>query len=403
MALRSLLYITVLCLLNIKADAIFKPNIIFILADDLGYNEMGFMNHTRGLLTPNLDGLASDGVILNNYYVQPICSPTRSALMTGKSPMRLGTQSNVIYWDTPWAVPLENKFMPEYLKEEGYNTALFGKWHLGMFKEEYTPWKRGFDEHMGYLQGCESSWTHVASCCSAENPTSDQNYVCPAGKKDYRGYDWFKAGKPDFTVNGTNSADLIRQAAVSFLKRQSKTEPFFLYLPLQNIHAPYDCEKRFKDLYTSAEGLTDEEKTMFGYISEMDNVVGSVIHTLHGQGLYNNSVIIFSSDNGAPNAPSVNNRNYPLKGFKTQIWEGGVKDFDPTLSKPLKASQSLSKPLNASQSLSKPPLDLTSNSNSRYQVLSTPRTFLLRGVAPSVRLFSMLRTGSRPSQVWPVA
>merc|ERR1719473_321910 len=144
---------------------------------------MGFMNKTRGLITPNLDGLAAGGVVLRSYYVQPICSPTRSALMTGRYTVRLGTQANVIYWDTPWGVPLNETFIPQNLKDAGYITAMFGKWHLGMFKEDYTPPRRGFDEHMGYYQGCESHYTHVAACCGAGSPDHDQDFVCGHGGK----------------------------------------------------------------------------------------------------------------------------------------------------------------------------------------------------------------------------
>ena len=104
------------------------PNIVFILADDLGYNELNFNNRTRGILTPNLDALADAGVVLDNYYVQPICSPTRSALMTGRYTVRLGTQSNVVYWDTPWGVSLNETFLPQNLQDANYETAMFGKW-----------------------------------------------------------------------------------------------------------------------------------------------------------------------------------------------------------------------------------------------------------------------------------
>ena len=130
-------------------------NVVLIVADDLGYNELGFMNGTRGILSPNLDALARQGVTLRNYYVQPICSPTRSALMTGRYPLRIGTQANVIYWDTPWSIPLNHTFMPQYLKraDSRYSTALFGKWHLGAHADKFAPWSRGFDEHVGYLQG----------------------------------------------------------------------------------------------------------------------------------------------------------------------------------------------------------------------------------------------------------
>jgi len=97
------------------------------------------MNETRGLISPNLDALAQkDGVILKNYYVQPICSPTRSAFMTGRYTVRLGTQSNVIFWDTPWGVPANETFLPQNLKDQGYHTAMFGKWHVSAWHKQST-------------------------------------------------------------------------------------------------------------------------------------------------------------------------------------------------------------------------------------------------------------------------
>jgi arylsulfatase A-like enzyme len=306
------------------------PNILLIVADDLGYNELGFMNNTRGILSPHLDSLASNGVTLKNHYSQPICSPTRSAMMTGRYPLALGTQSNVIYWDTPWSPSLDNKFLPQYFQDLNYTTAMFGKWHLGMHKEATTPWKRGFDHHAGYLQGCGSGWTHVSSCCQASStPTKDQHYVCPHedikfGNKDYRAYDWFTNGEPDITANGTRTAELMRKHVTTFLSNRSE-RPFFLYLPFQNIHGPYDAPLTFVNLYQNRSDLTENEITIFAYISEMDSVIGTVINKLHELNEYDNTLIVFLSDNGAPNVKQVRNRNYPLRGFKTQIWEGGVK------------------------------------------------------------------------------
>ena len=188
-----------------------SPNIVLIIADDLGYNELNFMNNTRGIHCPQLDTLAFSGVVLKNYYVQPICSPTRSALMTGRYPIALGTQANVIYWDTPWAPSLSNQFLPQYLQSLNFDTAMYGKWHLGMYTEAVTPWKRGFDSHAGYLQGCGSSGTHVASCCHASStPTDDDDFICAREKgKDYRGYDWFTNGKPDVAANGTRTGEYL--------------------------------------------------------------------------------------------------------------------------------------------------------------------------------------------------
>jgi arylsulfatase A-like enzyme len=334
-----------------------KPNIVFILADDLGYNELGFTNSTRGIITPNLDALAHQGVVMKNYYVQPICTPTRSALMTGRYTIRLGTQASVIYWDTPWAIPINETFLPQNMQDAGYNTAMFGKWHLGMFKEEYTPMGRGFEEHLGYYQGCGSAYTHVTSCCTAGSPDSDQNFVCAPGewgKEDFRGLDWFRGNAtsggislPDASGNHTNSCQLIRDAAVDYIERQKgAAKPFYLYLPFQNVHMPYTCDKKYREMYgynessqsaSESSAFTAGEATLFGYITEMDDAVGDIVAALKRTGAYDNSVIIFSSDNGAPSdAPDVDHmegpanpgwiaRNYPFRGHKTQIWEGGTR------------------------------------------------------------------------------
>jgi len=311
------------------------------------------MNSTRGIMSPHLDSLAHSGITLKNYYVGAICSPTRSSLMTGRYTTRLGTQGNVIYWDTPWGVPVNETFMGQNFQSSGYDTAMFGKWHLGMFKQEYTPRRRGFDEHMGYYQGCGSAWTHVAACCHAGSDYADKDYVCPSTtptkQADYRGYDWFKSGPvpnlgrsvPDKAANQTNTADLIRDAAIEFIRRKARhqSKPFFLYLPFQNIHGPYTTQQKFFDLYRDRSQFTEAEATMFGYISELDDAVGSIVAQLKSSNVFNDTIVIFSSDNGAPSAgDEVDHpvshpgggmhyiaRNYPLRGSKSFIWEGGTK------------------------------------------------------------------------------
>ena len=333
-----------------------KPNVVFILADDLGYNEMNWMNATRGIQTPHLDALAHSGVTMKNYYVGAICSPTRSMLMTGRYTTRLGTQSSVIFWDTPWGVPINETFVGQDFQNAGYSTAMFGKWHLGMFKQAYTPKHRGFDEHAGYYQGCGSAWTHVAACCTAGSSYNDTDFVCKAGegptgkKADFRGYDWFATGAnptpesdsmPVLAANHTNSVDLIAGKAVEFIERKTKEAkaPFFMYLPFQNIHGPYTTQEKFFNLYSDRTKFTEGEATMFGYITELDDAVGTIVAALKSSGAYANTIVAFSSDNGAPSASAdVNHlrphvgggmgdiaRNYPLRGKKTYIWEGGVK------------------------------------------------------------------------------
>src|SRR4026207_1142774 len=141
------------------AAAVEKPNIVFILADDLGYQDVGFTGG-KEIKTPNLDKLAAAGTVLKQFYVQPVCSPTRAALMTGRYPMRYGLQVGVI---RPWAeygLPLEERMLPQALKEAGYFTAMFDKWHLGSFDPAYWPNARGFDYWYGHLFGAIDYFKH---------------------------------------------------------------------------------------------------------------------------------------------------------------------------------------------------------------------------------------------------
>lgn len=249
---------------------------MFIVADDLGHAELACQNATKGLQTPNIDALRASGARLTRYYTALLCSPSRRALMTGMYPFRLGLQANVVYWDTPWAPDLALTFLPAALKASaGYGrTANFGKWHMGMYMKVALPIARGFDEHEGYFQGCGSPGTHVASCCSAPPGKAALNttdYVCgaPASGEDFRGYDWFRGATPDSSANGTRSMDLVAARAEAFLARAGRegaggaSAPFFLYLPFQGIHAPYNCSPesfaRFAGL-----GLSQEQAIVYG-------------------------------------------------------------------------------------------------------------------------------------------
>ena len=315
-----------------------RPHIIFVLFDDQGYNEVNWNNKTGSrYILPTLDSLAAEGVALSsNYYVGPICSPSRSMLMTGRYTTRLGTHANVIYWDTPWAIAKEEEFLPQVLsKHGGYTTYGTGKYHLGMMSEWAIPTSRGFDKWDGYLQGCGSSWTHVSACCPAGSPYNDQKYVCKHGLgakvKDYRGYDWFKNDKADLSANGTKVSDQMVLSTKEFLHEHASKfdhpddiSPVFLYLAFQNIHGPFTTKEHFYDMYKDRTDLNEDEKVMYAYLTEADTAVGAIKDELENLGYLDKSVIIYSSDNGGPNITNIRLRNYPLRGFKSQIWEGGT-------------------------------------------------------------------------------
>ena len=303
-----------------------KPNVVFILVDDVGYNDIGYNNrsqHSSGrILTPNIDRLADSGVKLDNYYVQPICSPTRGALMTGRYSFRYCLGGNVIASTAPWAVPNNETFLPQYLKEAGYKTAQYGKWHLGFFKNDSLPMARGFDEQSGFYTGAVDHYTHLRV---EDSP---------------QGYDWHVNQTFSKECIGKYSGNLVRDNAVDYIQRQAKlgedAPPFFLYLPFQEAHSPYQVDQKYKDMYPHL-ASKPETQALAGMITHTDDMVEDIVQALKSTGLYENTIIIFSSDNGGiggqdhltqaakPFDDSYIDCNYPFRGQKREIYEGGVR------------------------------------------------------------------------------
>ncbi|XP_014290854.1 arylsulfatase B [Halyomorpha halys] len=288
-----------------------KPHIVFIVADDLGWNDVGFHGSSQ-IPTPNIDALAYSGIILNKYYVTPICTPSRSALMTGKYPIHTGMQHSVLYGSEPRGLPLEEKLLPQYLKELGYRTHLVGKWHLGSWKKEYTPTFRGFETHFGYWTGHQDYNDHTA----VEN--------------QMWGFDLRRGLDPAVEYHGRYSTDLFTDEAVQIIEEHNTSEPLFLYLAHAAVHSgnPYNPLAAPDALISSFRNITDYYRKRFaGMMTKLDESVGKVVEQLERKGMLKNSIIVFTTDNGGPaegfnlNAAS----NWPLRGVKNTLWEGGVR------------------------------------------------------------------------------
>jgi arylsulfatase A-like enzyme len=297
----SLLAVMTCSSITFAADAPQRPNLLVILADDLGYADVGF-NGGKDIPTPNLDRLAARGVRCTNGYVtHPFCSPTRAGLLTGRYQQRFGHENNPAWLpeDPNAGLPLTETTLPQVLKSAGYVTGCVGKWHLGAHPSLH-PNRRGFDEYFGLLGG-----GHI--------------YV-PGGK-----------GGAEYTIpldrNGQKEelqeylTDAIGREASAFIARH-KAEPWFLYLAFNAPHTPLQT----KDEYLArVKHIEDETRRNYAaMVVALDEAVGGVLKTLRDQGLEENTLVWFFSDNGGPTGVTKAN-NTPLRGAKGTVFEGGVR------------------------------------------------------------------------------
>jgi arylsulfatase A-like enzyme len=288
----QILLIAIFCI-SIQAHAQNKkPNIVFLLIDDLGYADCGF-NGGKDILTPNIDKLAKEGSILKHHYVQPVCSPTRSALLTGRYPTKTGIYT-IITPGAPWGLPLNERTLANALKEAGYSTAITGKWHLGEFEKAYQPNARGFDYQYGHFFGSIDYYTHERN-----------NQM-----------DWYRNGTP--LKEEGYSTHLVAKEACSVIEKHAPSKPLFLYVPFNGVHSPFQAPDQYTAAYPNLEG---NRKKLAGMLAAVDEAVAQIVASLKKTGMLENTLIIFSSDNGGP--PPGNNT--PLREFKGTIYEGGTR------------------------------------------------------------------------------
>ncbi len=282
-------------LCRLPTQAAGRPNIVYLLVDDLGYADCGFMGGTD-IRTPHIDKLAKEGSILSSFYVQPVCSPTRAALLTGRYATRTGVY-NVVRPGAPWGLPLAERTLPEALREAGYRTAICGKWHLGEFQPDYMPTRRGFDQQYGHMFGAIDYFTHLRD-----------------GK-----HDWYRNDKP--SQDEGYSTHLLAKDACRVIREQPAGKPLFLYVPFNGIHGPHQVPESYKAPYVK---LPEPRRTIAGMLAAVDEAVGQITAALDEKGLRKDTLIIFSSDNGGPN-PGKATMNTPLRAGKGTIYEGGIR------------------------------------------------------------------------------
>ncbi|XP_075559602.1 arylsulfatase B-like [Dermacentor variabilis] len=285
------------------------PDIVVFFADDMGWDDTSFHGSSQ-IPTPNLDALAADGIILNNFYVQPACTPSRSAFMTGRYPIRTGTQGYPLEVGEPWGLPSDVKILPEYLRELGYETHLVGKWHLGCYMESLTPTYRGFDSFYGFYYGEEDYYSHNATY------------------KNHTGLDFWFNTEPRWRDSGRYSTTLFTERAQEIIRNRRK--PLFLYVSYQAPHGSGGPEP----LQAPAQNVIkfpyigETQRTLYaGMVDTVDQSVGQVFQTLQEVGMLDNVVVLFSSDNGGTpyGDHSTRSFNWPLRGLKMSVWEGSTR------------------------------------------------------------------------------
>lgn len=285
-----------------------RPHIVYIVSDDQGWKDVSF--HGSDIRTPNIDQLAREGARLEQFYAQPMCTPSRAALMTGRYPHRYGLQTLVIPSAGRYGLATDEWLLPQALKEAGYRTAIVGKWHLGHADRKYWPRQRGFDYQYGPLLGEIDYYTHAAH-----------------GVRD-----WFRNNQP---INEQGYVtQLLGRDAARLIESHDPGTPLFLYLAFTAPHSPYQAPKAYLDRYA---GIADPARRAYAaMITAMDDEIGRVLRALEKRGMRDNALVVFQSDNGGPRSAKFTGEvdmskstipadNGPYRDGKASLYEGGTR------------------------------------------------------------------------------
>jgi arylsulfatase A-like enzyme len=321
-----------------------KPNVLLLLVDDMGYNDVEYHNLGQGpgwTKTPNMDRLSMRGVKLEHHYANPICSPTRATIQTGRYTIRTGIQHSCYGAGTGVGLPLSERTIAQSLKAAGYETWAFGKWHLGFNTKAFIPTSRGYDYHYGHYQAAVEAYNHTAGASGTASPRN--------------GLDWHRNGAAvdGVGVSGTHTCQLLTADLVQKLHSRARTPgalpavppPLFVYMAWHMIHEgdgtpnpPASVSSgKGKDAtklveappcYSApyAHNESDLSRRVFlGMVSLVDEAVGNATAAWEAAGYATNGVVIVSSDNGSPPDQRGLSGNLPFRGFKHQLWEGGLR------------------------------------------------------------------------------
>lgn len=292
------------------------PHVLFIMVDDMGWNDVSFHGEDQ-IMTPNLDAMAYQGVILKQYYSEAVCTPTRAALLTGKYPIRTGMASTALRNSEDRGIPIRERLLPSYMKELGYSTHLVGKWHVGMSRNEYLPTFRGYDTHYGNRGGAADYFTHERVETNFDGT-------------QYFGLDFFDGANP-ILAEELHAVDAFTDKTIEIINNHNKSIPLFLHLSHTTPHAGNDGAPLQQTPSTSNlknKHIAHSDRRLYAnMVTNLDDSFAQIIKALENNKMLNDTIIVFVSDNGAPTIGLFQNYgvNLPLRGQKSSPWEGGTR------------------------------------------------------------------------------
>lgn len=276
-----------------------KPNIVILVADDLGWNDVGY--HGSEIRTPNIDKLAKEGIELNRFYSCPVSSPTRAGLLTGRYPIRYGLMRSAIAWWDSFGLPVDEVLLPQVLAEAGYgNRGIIGKWHLGHSDLKYHPLRRGFNYFYGHYNGAIDYFTHEID-----------------GEMDWhRNY--------ESCYDEGYSTELVAIEAAKYIEQKAGEGPFFCYIPFNAPHNPLMAPEKYLKQYQHLQDPEDKNAKQIyaAMVTCMDDGIGSILNSIDKAGITDYTIVLFLSDNGATGQGSS---NAPLRDSKSNVFEGGIR------------------------------------------------------------------------------
>jgi arylsulfatase A-like enzyme len=290
------------------------PNILFVIVDDLGSHDLGM--HGTGIMTPHADGLAHQGVYLENYYVLPYCSPTRASILSGRYPLHTGCHS-IINDRSTQGLPLDEETLPQVLRRAGYQAHAVGKWHVGSSSWEQTPTFRGFQSFYGFYLGGQDYLTHI------KTDSEIDAYDMRSDNQEFCGEDCSKL----VDERGNYSTNVFTRQAVKVIEEHEESDgPLFLYLAHQAVHWPDEVPDEYKQPYENRTDWDEKRITYAGMLTAADESIANVTKALQEKGMWENTLVVFTTDNGGPTDVCMvqGSSNGVRRGGKCTVWEGGT-------------------------------------------------------------------------------